>query len=633
MEERKARKLVVIVHADVVGSTSLVQQDEGLAHERIRNAFRRFSRAIECYSGRTLELRGDALVAEFGRASDAVEAALAFQIENADFNETLDDPVRPVVRVGISLGEVVVADDTVTGEGVVLAQRLEQLAPGGGVCIQGAVYEAVPRRLPFEYESLGERELKGMREPVRAYLARLVSGGVLPGPEPRVEVDRKATARPRRRRVAAAALGLAALGLALAWYAWQRQQPGQQSGGIESAPQQVSDRPSIGVLPFDNMSGDATQDYFADGISEDLTTDLSKLSGLFVVARNSSFAYRDRAMDLRDVARELGVGYLLEGSVRRSGDSVRINAQLIDGSTGGHVWAERFDGEMSNIFQLQDEVNRKIVEALAISLTLTEREIIESVETSSPEAYDLLLRGLEQFHRSSPDSTREARVLFRQAIELDPDYARAYANIALTYASDVNFLRTSDKEQSIRLGLEYATRAVELDARIPQIHFARSALYLAEGKHDASIEAARRLIEVHPGYPDGHGMLAFALCFGGRHPEALEAIRTSHRMDPEVTYIELALEGRILFFLHRFDEAAEVVERSVLKNPGYDRSQLLLAAIYARLGRLDDAAWAIEETLAINPGVSLESERREGNYKRAEDLELYIESLAMVGLR
>jgi TolB-like protein/cytochrome c-type biogenesis protein CcmH/NrfG len=406
----------------------------------------------------------------------------------------------------------------------------------------------------------------------------------------------------------------------------------RKAGLPENPPLPRPDKPSIAVLPFTNMSADPDQQYFADGISEDLTTDLSKLSGLFVAARNASFAYRSESLDLREVSRELGVRYVLEGSIRRQGEQVRINAQLIDGTTGGHVWAERFDGVMSDIFELQDDVNKKIVDALAVSLTLTEREQLDRVETISSAAYDVLLRGLEQFHLSSPESVREARRLFKRAIEMDPNYARAYANVALTHASEVNFVWYKDKEESIRLGLEYADKAMELDANIPQIYFTRSALYLAQQKYDAAIEAARRTVEVHPNYADGYGMLAFASLWAGNFPEALEAIRKVKQIDSQISYLDLALEARTLFFMKRYDEAVGLIETSVARNSTFDRTQLLLAAIYAQLDRLDDAAWAVEEALVINPEISLDYERRKAYYRRSEDVEHYIEALRKAGV-
>jgi adenylate cyclase len=319
--ERPTRKLAVILHADVVGSTALVRLDETLAHQRIRDAFQRFSEIIISHSGIAHEIRGDALVAEFARVSDAVGASLAFQVANSAHNENLSDDIRPFVRVGIAMGEVVVADGTLTGEGVVLAQRLEQLADPGGVCIQGAAYETLPKRLPFEYENLGERQVKGFEQPVRVYAVSLKPGGAIPEPETPARLD--------------------------------------------SAALDLPDKPSIAVLPFANMSGDSEQEYFSDGISEDLTTALSHFDWLFVIARNSAFTYKGKAVDVKQVGRELGVRYVLEGSVRRAGDRVRVNAQLIDADADGHVWAERFDRQMVDVFELQDDIVASIASTVA----------------------------------------------------------------------------------------------------------------------------------------------------------------------------------------------------------------------------------------------------------------------------
>jgi adenylate cyclase len=328
----------------------------------------------------------------------------------------------------------------------------------------------------------------------------------------------------------------------------------------------------------------------------------------------------------------LGVKYLLEGSVRREGEQVRINAQLIDGTTGGHIWAERFDGAMADIFSLQDDVNLKIVAALSVSLTVDDRKLLDKVETSNSDAYDLLLRGFELYQRFSLETNAESRVLFERAIMLDPDYARAYANVALTYGSDVNFNWTKNREESIRLGLEYAERAFELDEDIPQVYMTRSVLYLSQRQHDAAIEAARRTIEVHPNYADGQATLAFVLSHAGQLEEALEAILQAKHINPQYSYVYLSVEGRILFLMNRYDDALVVLEESAQRNPVFDRVQLHLAATYAQLGELDNAAWAVEEALLIRPDLSLANERREANFKYSEDLDHYIGALRKAGV-
>ena len=642
--EHPSLKMAAILHADVAGSTALVQLDESLTHERINDSFTRFARTIDQYGGTVHEIRGDALVAEFPRASNAVCAALAFQASHTEQLEQLTDKIAPIVRIGVSLGEVVVADGMVTGAGVVLAQRVEQLAAPGGLCITGAIHEALPQRMPVDQEDLGERAVKGFEEPVRVYAVHIRDGAELPEPAAASTVNKIPTTL--WIGITAVVLLVSGVGLLVWLQPWapeiepasvaQMAQPLPEKPLIAELPNHPAapfpDKPSIAVLPFTNLSGDPEQEYFADGITEDLTTDLSKITGLFVVARNSSFAYKGQSPDVREVARDLGVKFVLEGSVRRAGTQIRINAQLVDATSGGHIWAERFDGTMADVFSLQDDVNQKIVAALAVSLTVEDREQLGKIETENPQAYDFLLRGLDEYQRFDRYSNAEARETFKQAITLDPGYARAYANVALTHASDVNFNWTDNQEESIRLGLQYAARALELDDNIPQIYLTRSILYLAQRRHDAAVEAGRRTIEVHPNYADGHAALAFVLSYAGRLEEALEAMHHAKHLNPQYSHVYLAVEGRILFLLERYQDALVVLEESVQRNPVFDRTQLHLAATYAQLGNLDDAAWAVEEALAIRPDISLADERRDALYKRSRDLDLYLSALRKAGV-
>ena len=620
-------KLAVILHADVVGSTLLVQRNEQLAHQRIQDAFRRFGLTIAAYQGRVRELRGDALLAEFERASDAVSAALAFQSEQIVEIEKIADDLAPELRVGVALGEVILADNTITGEGVVLAQRLEQLAEPGGLCITPAIREALPKRLPFVLDNLGARELKGFDDPIEVYRVCLADGAEMPAPR---EPAARAAAETVRKPFAMLVVVLVAAVLGAVGYL--ALQDRQATASKQTASQPAIDRPSIAVLPFDNLSGDPQQDYFADGITEDLTTDLSRISGLFVVARNSSFAYKGRSVDLRTVAEELGVRYVLEGSVRRVGTQLRINAQLIDGESGGHLWAERFDGTMADVFELQDHVNRKIVAALEVSLTAADEQRIERVETTVPEAYDMLLRGVEKYNLFTIDSVLESRQLFERAAELDPGYARAYANIALTYASAVNFYWADDREEAIRLGLEYADKALALDDSIPQIYLTRSILYLSQRQHGAAMEAAKRTVEVHPNYADGYATLAFIASYSGELQTGLDAIEQSRRINPQGTGVYLSVKGRILFLMKRYQEALVPLQEAARRNPAFDRNHLNLAATYAELGRIEDAAWAVDELLAINPDITLSGEREVNLYLRESDLEHMLGALRKAGL-
>ena len=350
-------KLAVILHADIVGSTALVHKDERVAHDRIQDAFRRFSEIISSHNGTVHKLRGDALVAEFERVSDAVTTALAFQLENQTENESLTDDIRPEVRVGIALVEVVIADNTVTGPGVVLAQRIEQLAGAGGLCISAAIHEAVPKRLPVEFESLGDQSLKGFDELVRVYSVSERKGVGAPKPGDAADSDKYKSKSPSL---------------------------------VASLP----DRPSIAVLPFNNLSGDPDHEYFADGMTEDVITGLSRFRALSVVARNSTFAYKGTSPDIRSVARDLGVRYVLEGSVRRGGERIRVSGQLIDGETGNHLWAERYDRVLEDIFAVQDEITEEIVAAIAPQISDVERERAQRKSLANLDVWGLYQRGL-----------------------------------------------------------------------------------------------------------------------------------------------------------------------------------------------------------------------------------------------
>ena len=428
-EKLRSGKLAVILHADIAGSTALVRQDEQLAHERIQDTFRRFGETTTTYHGHVRELRGDALLAEFERVSDAVSASLAFQATQTKYNEQLEGSIRPEVRVGIAMGEVIIADDTVTGAGVVLAQRIEGLAEPGGLCVTGAVHEALPERLPFVQTSLGEQKVKGFEEAFRVYRVALKPGETIPFPE---NVN-KPTRFSWSGKTAVFALAIVLVisgGMAFWLKPWTSL---EEPALVERMAFPLPDKPSIAVLPFTNMSDDTKQEYFVDGMTEDLITDLSKLSGLFVIARNTVFTYKDKPVKVSQVAKELGVRYVLEGSVRRAGNQVRINAQLIDATTGGHLWAERYDGTLNDVFGLQDQVTSKIVTVLAVQLSASDQNRTTTKETASTDAYDAFLKGWNQYLKQTPDGFVKAIAHFERASGIDPSYSRTYAALAATY--------------------------------------------------------------------------------------------------------------------------------------------------------------------------------------------------------
>ena len=515
-------RLAVIFHADVVGSTALVRRDESIAHDRIQETFRVFSETVQRYRGDVHEIRGDALVAEFSRASDAVIATIAAQASSLSRNAELTDEIVPIVRVGIALGEVVVDDRTVTGAGVVLAQRLEQMAEPYGICASEAIREAVPDRLPVDYKDLGSQEAKGFDEPVHAYALALRSGETIPEPA-RYDSEEGQIEAPSRKwfAVAVVALVLIAGGL-LAWL--QPWKSPLEPVVANQSPLRLSGKPSIAVLAFNNMSADADQDYLAMGVSEDLITELSKVSELFVIARNSSFSYRSKSLPIETIAAELGVRFILEGSVQKAGEAVRINAQLIDASTQEHIWADRFDGDLSKAFAFQDRVVAEVRGAL--TNTLVGRTVTSNFGSIDASAHDAFLRGWSSYILTSPEDYAEALPHFDRAIQVDGRYGRAHAARAslLLDARAEGWHRAlgmtpDDLIEQALWSLDQASNdptALELEAR--------SKLALEYFKFDESIAFADRAIALNPNDPGAQATKARALAFAGRPAEAVALV-------------------------------------------------------------------------------------------------------------
>jgi TolB-like protein/class 3 adenylate cyclase len=597
-KDRLSGTLAVILHADVADSTALVQKDKESAHERIQDSFRRLGETIEKYQGRVLELRGDALLAEFERASEAVSAALSFQVGQANYNDRLTDDLKPMLRVGIAMGEVVIADNTVTGAGVVQAQRVEQLADRGGVCITAAIHEALSKRLPLNLENLGEQVLKGFDHPVHVYRAELRPGETIPHPVQNTR--RKVSPNPRKLVVTVIVMALVIAGGSAYWFKSRILQDDVAS--VERMAFPLPEKPSVAVLPFTNMSNDADQEYFADGMTEDLITDISKLSGLFVIARNSVFTYKGKSVKVGQVAEELGVRYVMEGSVRRSGNQVRVNAQLIDATTGGHIWAERYDGSLDDVFSMQDKITRSIVSALAVALSGRDREVLGQLETGNSEAYDAFLRGWERYRQATPEDLAKAIGHFERAIAIDPDYVRAHSALAATYWSislngwwrRLDFITSEAREQS-RLSLR---KAMEEPSPLTLQVASERAAYLSRTADKALAEAARA-IDLDPNDPASHLAMAAALIKADQSARAVESIRTAMRLDPLYPAVYLTRLGEAEFARGQYEKAATAFEEAASRNPDDEWIFVYLAATYGHLELGEKARQAVETANAL----------------------------------
>ena len=630
MEQHQPSKLAVILHADVAGSTELVRRNERLAHERIQSAFQVLSETVKSYGGYAREIRGDALVAEFSRASDAVCAALHFQGSNSETNAGLNDEVVPVVRIGIALGEGIFADGAVTGPGVVLAQRVEQLAAPGGVCVTEAIHEALPNRLPFEQENLGEKALKGFDEPLRVYRVALIPGKAVP--EAEKSKQSQSFARARSRFLAPVSIVLILIAGASLWLKpWESEQEPTASNGVNSFQQQAR-KPSIVVLPFEELSKDASQEPFADGITEDIITDLSGLSRLMVIASNTSFTFKGKTVNAQTIGKELGVDYVLEGSIRRYGEAVRVNAQLVDTSTGFQKWAQRYDREVTEVFAVQDELTEKIVESLSITLSPQEESRLARQPTNNLVAYDHFQEGQRLSRVSTRETNLEAQVAYRKAIEADPAYGRAYG--ALAYNLSFNYLRNWNDSpmQTIDRALELAQRGVELDPSIPQTYWSLGYVHLVRKEFDQAQAAVHEALRISPNYADGYGLLALIQNNMDDATSAIANIRKGMTLNPHYTWDYPYNLGRAYYILGQYDKAVELLEAAKVRNPNALPIRRILAASYVRTGRDDDAEWEVEEIQTLSPQETLSHLKKALIGSNTESAQRVLDDLRKAGL-
>jgi adenylate cyclase len=578
------RKLVAILAADVVGYSRMIRSDEDATIAALRELRRDvIDPAIARFRGRIVKLMGDGILAEFASVVDAVAASAEIQQDLALRNTGIPEDRRVVFRMGVNLGDVVIDGDDIQGDGVNVASRLEGIAEPGGIWLSGSVYEQVRDRLELQFEDLGERTVKNIDRPVRVY--RWLADGIAPSAAPSV--------------------------------------------AEMSLPLPV--RPSIAVLPFNNMSGDPEQEYFSDGMTEDIITDLSKVSGLFVIARNSSFAYKGQSPDIRKVSRELGVRYVLEGSVRRAGERVRINAQLIEGPTGGHVWADRFDRKLEDIFEVQDEVTREIVNALKVALTPEEKSRRAVKNEVNAEAYDLVVRAREKILRFTEDSAREGRELIERAIEVDPEFALAYAALSMVTGLEYANRWNGADETYIAKSLQLAETARRKNENEPRVYHALAVANLRLKNLEAAEQAARKGLELDPNSGESYTALASVKEFLGNHEDAIMLAQKALRLDP---YYSPALQilARAQFSLKQYRDAEKTLKTRLSRESHSDIAHAYLASVYGHTGRKEEARETWCKLMEIKPDFKPDYMWAHLAYKNPAPIEDFIEGLRRAGL-
>ncbi len=509
--------------------------------------------------GRIVKLMGDGLLAEFPSVVEAVQCALDIQDSMLGREADLPDERRIRLRIGVNLGDIIVEGSDIYGDGVNVAARLEGLAEPGGICISGKVYEEVGKKLPTAFEDLGEQEVKNIAEPVRVYRWTDAAADPMPG-----------------------------------------------MAGAEGAPP-LSDKPSIAVLPFTNMSGDPEQEYFSDGITEDIITALSRISGLLVVARNSTMVYKGKAVDLKKVGREQGVRHVLEGSVRKGGNRIRVTAQLIDATTGNHQWAERYDRKLDDIFEVQDEITKKVTTELNVQLARGEEARVWATGTSNIEAWANVIRAIPLAGEHVKEHNVEAQRLADEAVHLDPTYAAAWVSLGWTHWEDALWSWGESDEASMKTALSCAQRALKCDSENPEALALRGTIYLTNKNAKKAIELCKKAVALSPNHAGNVAFAAMAMIFGGEPKNGLPLMKRAIRLSPIYPQWYLMMVGVVHHIVGDQDKAIGIFRECVAKEPETTLHKIWLASALIEVEQDEEAKRLGAEILEIDPDFTASS--------------------------
>jgi TolB-like protein/class 3 adenylate cyclase/Flp pilus assembly protein TadD len=584
--DRVIRRLVAILAIDMVGYSRHIEGDEAGTLARHKAHRRDLIDPVlhEC-RGRIVKTTGDGLLVEFGSVVEALESAVRIQRAIAEVEAEIPKERCIQYRAGINLGDIVIDGDDIFGDGVNIAARLEGLADPGGISVTASVFDQVIGKLDLVFDDLGQQQLKNIQKPVRVYRVRLEIAADAGEGSSRGVTDGRA-------------------------------------------------KPAIAVLPFQDMSAERDQEYFADGLAEDIITGLSRHQSFFVIARNSSFTYKGKAVDVKQVAGELGVRYVLEGSVRKGGSRMRITAQLIDAATGNHVWAERYDRELDDIFAVQDEITASIVGVVAPELIGAEMQRARRKDPARMDAWDCVMRANWHAWRLTEEDSAEARKLAIQAIELDPGIARARVIHAMCDVWDVLFGRTGSPAESLASAHDMARKAVELDERDAEAHTILGVVALFMRRFDESLRRLETALSINPNLAFAHMWGGGYYALSGESREARAILKDALRLSPRdpANYWTFAFLGLAEFADERYDEAVERAHQAIHLHRKFPTAQRLLAASHARLGRTAQARAAVEELLRVAPGTTIAKTRMSVPWKEAAVMERYVEALREAGL-
>jgi len=581
IEQNVTRKLRAILSADVKGYSILMADDEVFTIRTIKEYRSIMSNCIEQHNGRVVDSPGDNILAEFASAVNAVQCAVEIQNQLKEENDRLVEDKRLEFRIGVNIGDVVQDEDRIYGDGVNIASRIEGLADPAGICVSRSAYDQINKKLGFGFEYLGEHPVKNISEPVRVYKVLMDSDS----PEPSVDELLE-----------------------------------------------LPDKPSIAVLPFDNMNKDPDHEYFSDGLSEQIINGLCKVSNLFVIARNSSFAYKGKSISIKQIAKELGVRYILEGSVQRAGDRVRITAQLIDAATDYHMWSETYDRSLEDLFALQDEITMKLIYAMQINLISGEQARLWEGGTTNIQAYDRCMRGNECLYRGNDKDNTQARHFYREAINIDKAFAYAYALLGATHIYDLAFGWSASQIESFEEADKYISKALALNDSLDIAHSLLGTVYLWKRQHDEAIKSGEQAIRLNPNGADVHAQMANILLYSEKSDESIMLLERAFRLNPippSFYYTTLAQAYRVN---GQFEKAIEWAKKSLSVNSEQEIPNITLAASNIALNRIEEANRAVENVLRLHPTISLEYFGGMLPYKHEKDRNIFIDALRKAGL-
>jgi TolB-like protein/class 3 adenylate cyclase/Tfp pilus assembly protein PilF len=619
------RKLTAILSADVKGYSRLMGEDEEATVRTITTYREVMAKLIEKHQGRVVDSPGDNLLADFASVLDAVRCAVEIQEELKARNAQLPENRRMEFRIGVNLGDVIQEGERIYGDGVNIADRVEGLAEAGGICISGTVYEHIKTKLALWNEFLGEHAVKNIAEPVRVYKVHMEPGAV-------AEVSSEKRAGLRRWQWAAlavVAVFVVGAGAVALWNLFLRPSPSPvEVASVEKMAFPLPDKPSIAVLPFDNLSGDKSHDVLGDGMTEGIIAALARFNQLFVIARSSTFTYKGKPVKVQQVAEELGVRYVLEGSVGVAGNQIRVTAQLIDATTGRHVWVERFDRGLKDAFEVQDEVTRKLVGSLVGKLDQATMAMALLKHPDSLDAYGLLLRGQELFWHFTPEDNAKSRTLFEKAISLDPNYAYAYAYLARTYTADWEWWRPERPEETYKKALDLAYKAVTLDPKDADARYALGRILLFGNKHDQAIAQFEEGFKANPNHADLLIGFADAYTLIGQPEEAIKRAKEAMRLNPYYTGWYSWVLGFAQYVARDYEGAIETLR----KMSPMGEARRIVAGCLAYLGRMDEARSEAELFLKDNPSFSASYWGSTQAFRNDEDRQHAVQGYIKAGL-